>query len=224
MELSTPEKFLLLIHHPKKARYVVPEQKRNAGIAGGILLDLAMDEKIRLVDKKVKVLSRTTKISKAHNMALKKIADAPKERKAKCWVSRLAGSNSKYRHALLDDMARKRLVLLEDRRFLFIPYKTSRLLEPSKQAKLASGIREAILVKKEPDSEMAAILGLIEATKLYRIISKDRQEQKVIKARLREMLKDDAILKGVGQAIREMQAAVASSVAATTAATSAATS
>ena len=203
---------------------MVPEQKRNAGIAGGILLDLAREEKIKVVDKRIKVLSRATKTSQAHNLALKKIAGSNKEKKAKTWISNIASWNGKYRHALLEDMRRKRLIQVEKKKFLFIPYTKTRLLDRKKQTALAAELREVILQKKKLDSETAAILGLIEATRIYRIISKDRREQKEMKTRLREMLADDAILKGVGEAIREMQAAVAASVAATAAATSAATS
>jgi hypothetical protein len=221
MELSTAEKFILLILHPEKPRYIVPEQRRTAGLAGAVLLDLAMEERIDISDKRVKVKSQNTKLSAAHSIALRKIYQAKKEKKVKAWISHFTMWNRKIRMPLLDEMKKKRLIAIEKKRFLFIPYKRSRLLDRKKRDTLIREIREAILQKKAIDSEMSAILGLIEASKNHKVISNDREELKKIRAELKKILESDVISQGVIKVIREMQAAVTAAVASSTVAATA---
>jgi hypothetical protein len=212
MELSTAEKFILLVHHPAKARYLVAEQKRNAGIAGAMLLDLTLDKKIEIVDHRIRVRSHTTKISPAHILVLRKLTDSGREKKARSWISNLTLRGGKYRRILIENMQKKRILKLERKRFLFIPYIKTRLLNPKKHAELVKQIRSVILEKQQIDNEMSAILSLIDGTKTYRIISKERSELKAIKSRLKDVLKDDVISRDVDKVIKEMQAAVAIAV------------
>lgn len=78
MELNTAEKFLLIIMHPEKSRYLIPETKINPGLFGAILMDLSLEEKIEFKDKRIIAHSSYTKISEAHNILLSKISASKK--------------------------------------------------------------------------------------------------------------------------------------------------
>ena len=60
--------------HPEKPRYVIPEAAINPGLFGAIFVDLSIEGKIEFEDKRIKAKSSYTKISKAHNEILRKIA------------------------------------------------------------------------------------------------------------------------------------------------------
>ena len=50
---STAEKFLIIAHHPEKGGFLTSQTFIQYGIAGAILLDLTLGERISMVDKKL---------------------------------------------------------------------------------------------------------------------------------------------------------------------------
>jgi hypothetical protein len=122
MSLTVAEKFLILAHHPEKSKYVIPEQMRNAGLIGSILIDLSAEERIKIEDGKIFVKHTNTNLPEAHRLILQKIKHSSKPRKVKSWISRFAQVPGKYRKGLLVSLERKGILRLEHKRFLFIKY------------------------------------------------------------------------------------------------------
>jgi hypothetical protein len=85
------------------------------------------------------------------------------------------------------------------------------------KVEILDDITDTIHKKKTLNDEVASLLGIIDACKMYKLISKDKAERKTIKPVIKEMVKQDSISKEVQLVINEIQAA---SVAATTVATS----
>lgn len=211
MELNTAEKFLILVMHPKKARYVIPETAVNPGLFGSILVDLYLEEKIEFKDKRIISKSSYTKISKAHNMFLSKIAATKKKKRIKTWIANLAWNSRKYRHLILHDLALKGKIRLEDRRFLFIPYKSAFLIDINTRNSYLEDLKEILLNKQKIDSEKASLIGIIDACKIHRIITRDKESLKKIKENIKELVVQDSVSVEVRQVIREMQAAAIAS-------------
>jgi len=70
--------------------------------------------------------------------------------------------------------------------------------------------------KKPLNNEVASLLGIIDACKMYKVITKDKTELKSIKPVMQELVKQDSISKEVQLFIHEIQAAsVVTTVAAT---------
>ena len=66
-----------------------------------------------------------------------------------------------------------------------------------------------------------AIAGLIEACRMHRILSDDRDELKTIRTQLKKIIKESPVSDVVSQTIRQVQAAIISSVTAAIVASSA---
>ena len=87
MELSIAEKFLLIILHPQKSKYLISDQMINPGFFGAILADLAVEKKIEIQNKRIIAKSDYTKLSEAHNLILSKITTSRKTKRIKTWIS-----------------------------------------------------------------------------------------------------------------------------------------
>lgn len=208
MEKKIAEKFLLLALHPEKARYKIGSQHLSAGLIGAILFDLTLDKKLSIEGKFLKPLVSGVKADDAHGIILKKILEREKPRKIKNWVSRLNTKSRKYRFMIFEEMERKRLVSVERKKFLFIPYKVARLRDIKNRNRLMGDLRTLVLDKKRLNDENAALLSLAYACKMHKILGKNKEENKKIKTQLKDILNQSAISGEVDKVIKEMQAAV----------------
>ena len=221
MSLTVAEKFLILIHHPEKSKYVVMEQAMNAGLIGAILLDLSAEERIKITEGKVTVRHSSSRLPEPHRQILKKIQQSPKQKKAKSWISRFALSPGKYRKGILVSLERKGILRIERKRFLFIKYLRTYLIKTSLRNEMIQELRNVVFSNEKPDKEGAMMLGLVQACKMHKVICRSKEETKLSKTRLKEIIESDDIAREVDQVIREMQVAVITAIAASTVATTA---
>ncbi len=208
MNLNIAEKFLLLCFKPEKSGYVVSFTMLNAGMVGAILLDLAMDEKINIEGNMLITKGSRTDLSAVHHQILKKMADAWKPKKIRAWVSKFSHQGKKWRHPMMNVMQDKRLVKMEDKKFLVFPYKKAILTGTKERRDLAKHLHDIVTHSREIGDETASLLGLIHACGMHRVISKDRSELKQIRKKLKDILRNEPIAQGVDKVIRETQAAV----------------
>lgn len=221
--LSLAEKFLLLIHHPEKSRYLISEQMRNVGLIGALLLDLAYGKKMQVEGDKLSATASHTDLSATHQEVLSRLSAHERPKKIKRSISKLSGKSCKYRHALLASLEENGFLRIEHKKFLFIPYLRTYLLKHETRDALLREIRGVVFDDQNIRPENAALLGLVDACKMYKLICHDRNETKYCKARLKELVQEDAIARGVDKVIKAMQAALIATLAATTAATTATT-
>lgn len=210
--LNLTEKFILLAIHPDKVRYKISDQALNAGLIGAILLDLTKEDKLVISNKMLRAKSSYSTISTTHNQILSIVQQSEKERNIKRWIQKLSMKSGTYRKKVLEGLRDKGLIKIEYKKFLFIPYIKAHLIKKNEQVNLINQIREILIYSKKPDTEMASLLGMVEACKMYSIIGRNRSERKDFQKKLKEIIKSDLIASGVDQVIKEMQAAITAAI------------
>ncbi len=210
--LNLAEKFILLGMHPNKARYLISDQALIAGLTGAILLDLTMEGKLEIRDQMLHASTNKSNLSAIHTEILNTIYSFPKKRKIKIWIQRLSNKSQSRRKKIHEGLKSKGFVRIEYKRFLFIPYIKSYLIKKNERTKLIDEIRGILIYSKKPSAEMAPILGLVEAARMYRVIARNRREIKDFRKKLKEIIKSDLIASGVNQVLTEMQAAVTAAI------------
>ncbi len=210
--LNLAEKFIVLAMHPNKPRYLISDQAIIAGLTGAILLDLTLEGKLEIRNQILHAKSGNSQISATHAEYLNIIQTSTKERKIKHWIQKFTNKSQSRRKQIHEGLKSKGFVKIEYKRFLFIPYIKAYLIRKNERSKLIEEIRSILIYSKKPNAEMAPILGLIEAGKMYRVISKNRSEVKDFRKKLKEIMKSDLIASGVNQVITEMQAAVTAAI------------
>ena len=211
--LKTSEKFLILAHHPEKGRLVVSRQYFRYGLAGAILLDLCLDERIGFENGRITARPGNTPADPVKGEVLKMITDSARPRKTGYWVRKLAFLNTRYMKQIVAGLVSKRLVRIEDTKVLGIfPWSRTYLTESLTREKLIRQLRNDILVYRGDVNDSTALAGLIEACRMWRILSTDRDELKMIRSQIKRIIKDTPVAGAVGQTIRQVQAAIIASV------------
>lgn len=222
MDLNTAEKFLLLAQHPVKGRFIVSDTEISYGIIGAFLLDMSIDNRIGIEDKRLILKNDKRADSPVVSEIVTILGKSEKPRKIKYWIDKLARKSNNYKRSLQDGLERKGLIRIEHHKFLgLIPYRKCYLVESKMRDSLIRLLRECILFHKELNNENTVLLGLIEACRMHKILSSDREELKTIRKELKVIIKESPIAETVGETIKQVQIAIISSVAAATIATTA---
>lgn len=218
---NTAEKFLILIQHPDKNRFIVSDQIKNAGLIGSILLDLANSTNLEIKNGKLLIKSKDTDLSPTHSMILEQIHKSSRDRKIKTWIAKFSRKSRKIQKEILIGLQSKGIIKIHQKSFLGIKYYKTQLIDSSNRDSIIDEIRSIIFKDSIISKENALILGIIEACKMHKIIAKDKSELKICKRKLADIIESDAIAQGVDKVIKEMQAAIIGAVVASTVAVTA---
>ncbi len=214
-ELTIAETFVILAQHPDKGRYRISDIQLNYGLLGAIIFDLASDKTIEVSDDRfLKVLSEKQLdnyyISAFSDVVKKNIR---KQKRVKWWIKRIAQKANKIRKALLNGLQEKQLITIQQKRFLgLIPYRVAQLKDKSVQQSIIIDLRRIFRRERKVTEKDIALLCMIDACKMYKIIARDRKEAKSLQRVTHELVKDNVISVGIAKAIEEIQAAVTASV------------
>jgi len=210
---NTAEKFLLIAHHPERGRFLIQHIYLQYGIAGAILLDLTLEDRVDMVDKRLILKPAKVSADPLISDVAALMSQSVKPRRVDYWVRRLGRNHRKYKWQILKGLADKRIVRIEEKKFLgFIPYSKSYLIESYTRSNLIRQLRNEILAYRGSSDDNAALAGLVKACSMQRILSTDRDELKQIREQLKKMLSDSPVSDVVSQTIRQVHAAIMTSV------------
>ncbi len=223
-ELSLPEKFLILAHHPEKKRFRISEVHLKYGLVGALLLEMSADGSLELKEGRIVPGKQVQYSTPSLATVFKLISKQNSPGKIKYWIRRLSFKSKTLKWQILSDLEKKRIIRVEQLKFLgVLPYRRSHLLGKKVQYDLIREARAGIAQQGYVGNEELAILGLIQACRMQRILSRERTERKIIAKKLTASLKESPVAEGVDQTIRQVHAAILGAVAASGAAASAAT-
>lgn len=209
MNLSIPEKFLLLAQHPDKGRLIISGLQLQYGIIGALLLQMSVEERISIENDLLILKSGKGKPVPLIAEIEMLIRNSKKQRKLRYWVTKLARKSNKYKKAILENLASARIIRIEPRKFLgLIPYKNVYLVNRRLRNELVKQLKGSLMSKHELTNDKVVLLGLVEATKMYKIFASDSGELKQIKKTLKELIRENQIAGTVDKTIKEVQAAI----------------
>jgi len=187
------------------------------GIAGAVILELSLAERIDLADGRVRVTDPNPVGEALIDAALAGLA-ADKPRKPKATVERLAKG---IKGRALDDLAARGLLRLRREKALGIfPYR--RYLPGASSAGSDARFRlaSAVDLKRAGDARTAALASLVYALNMERIVLPDRKKSEVRKA-LKAISEGSWASEATRAAVQAAQAAVMAAITAATAASAA---
>ena len=212
MELNLPETLLILSLKSNKPGYLIPIEKLNPGLIGAIFIELSLKKIFEIKNKYLIIEKLPNKLKFPFDEIVERVYKSRREKKLKSWISMFSHKARRYRIFLLRDLEKKGVVRITKKRFLFIPYKSVSLIKKRVREDLINELRNVLLKGKEINNQSASILGLVQACKIQKALSKDKNELKNIKLKLKEILSNDIISQNVDQVIKEMQAAIIGAV------------
>ena len=210
---TTAEKFLLVAHHPDKGRFMMQRTYLQYGIAGAILLDMTISDRLEADGSKLSLKRASASTDPVMNDVVSLMSQSSKPRKAEYWIRKLGARYNKYLLQLLKGLAGKRLLRIEEKKFLgLIPYRKSYLLESYTRSNLVLQLKNEIIAYRGVPGDNLALAGMIEACRMQRILTTDRDELKQIKTQLKRMIKENPVADAVAQTVSQVEAAVIASI------------
>jgi hypothetical protein len=223
MERSVAELFVILALNPEKGRVTLDSIHFRYSLTGAILMDYLAGDEFRVEDKRV-VPSLRINDDAIHMLFAERMLKSTRNRKISYWIGRLTNKSRFIFSEMTKSLERQRIIQIEQKKFLNIfPYKRYWFLNISLRENLIEEIRDILIRGKQPDKKQLMLLGIIDASRAYRIIAKERGEARQLRKINTELLKSDVMASEINKAIKEVQAAIISSVSAASAAASAAT-
>lgn len=218
------ELLLLALNDETGAVHSSASMALDFGLAGALLMELALNDRLDTDGKKLAVADRRPLGNPILDDALRAIAESPTQRTPQDWVNRLSRALGGLRQRLLDDLvANGTLERREGRLLLIFPVTRYPEHDGRIEDDLRAALDRVLLENQEPDQRTALLVRLIKSCELISVLY-GRERRKMVKARIDELAAREIYGQAVDQAIQGAQAAVnAAIIASTVAATSAST-
>ncbi|MFW6095987.1 MAG: GOLPH3/VPS74 family protein [Bacteroidota bacterium] len=209
MELNLIESFLLLALDSKKGKFLTDPLAINHGLAGAILMKLAIVNKIEIKKRRVYVVDNTPLGVDYIDRMLSYIYSSRKNRKVKYWVNRLASKWREMRIDLFDSLIHKGILTRERRKFLgLFPYTIYPVEDLTPVLELHNKLRRIVDGEEKVNAKSLMLFSLLESTKLTRVLFSSRSEYKKGKKRIDELTKDFDTSSFIHVTIKEVCAVV----------------
>lgn len=216
MSLDLLEEYLLIALDDSKGQFVIDSTHLHYGLAGAILLELAIREKVTIQGDYVRVNDSATVTEVALNKALEYLKEKAKSVKVKDVINAFAKQAGEFKQDVLQRLINKGILKKEEAKILWIipnnKYPTSNL---SPENKVRERLKAVMLdgAKSEPRDIM--LLSLIDVSDLTKEAFRDKEDYKKVKKKIKEVTSDIQISGAINKSIREIQAAIMIAVMAT---------
>jgi hypothetical protein len=218
METSVTSQFIVLALHPEKGRKMMDNTHFRYTLIGSVLMDLLENEEISLNNKRL-IPSFRKNGEIVHDMILDKIGTQGKPKRISFWIRQLSIKSRFIFIETINLLINKGIYRHERRYFLNIfPYSRYFLTESSIRTGIIDGIRNVILHEKVATRRQIMLIGLINASRSWNILVKEKGERWMLRRKCNEFMKSDADFSEIDQTIKEIQTAIITSIIASTAA------
>lgn len=208
--LRFAEEVMLLLLNDEDGRFVrVPDWSLSYALAGGVLMDLALEDRIDTDLERLVLVNDTPVGDDLLDPTLADIVQAEDKRDARFWVERTAAWSDEIRERALGRLVARGILEARDDRFLWV-FRARRypLVDGKAEREVKLRIMEVLFSNELPNPRDVVIICLADACGLLRrLLSKN--EMQAALARIDQVRKLDLIGQATTQAIRDIELSLA---------------
>ena len=212
--LRFPEELMLLMLDDENGKFArVPDRLLRYALAGGVLMDLALEDRIDTDLEKLILVNPEPLEDSLLDPTLADISQATETHDARFWVERTARLSAEaIRHKALNRLVDRGILECRDDRFLWV-FQARRYpaIDGTAEREVKLRIMEILFSDQVPLPRDVVIIGLVHACDLFRQILSDRELANVA-ARIDEVRQLDLIGRAVSQAIVDIELSIALAV------------
>ena len=209
--LRFPEELMLLILDDEDGRFArVPDRQLRYALAGGVLMDLALENRIDTDLKQLMLVDSTPLGDDLLDPTLADIAAATETHDARFWVERTAlRSAEAIREAALDRLVERGILQRQEDRFLWV-FRSRRYpaIDDRVEREVKLRIMEILFSDEIPTPRDVVIIGLAHACNLFEQILSAREVEHIA-PRIDEVRRLDLISQAMSQAISDIEVSLA---------------
>ena len=212
--LRFPEELMLLMLDDENGTFArVPDRLLRYALAGGVLMDLALEDRIDTDLEKLILVSSEPLKDSLLDPTLADIAQATETHDARFWVERTARLSAEaIRREALNRLVDRGILECRDDRFLWV-FRARRYpaIDGTAEREVKLRIMEILFSDLVPLPRDVVIIGLAHACDLFRQILSDRELANVA-TRIDEVRQLDLISRAMSQAILDIELSIALAV------------
>jgi len=204
MNLNLIDQLTLLALDDEKGTFVTESTAYSYAIAGAVIMELALEERIDLSGEKVVVKDKSKTGDKIIDACFQAIIESKKERKVKSWVDRLGNSANKIRRDTIDKLIDNRILEKKENKILWIfSYNKYPAQNPRPENHLRRRLYDIIVNSHQPNLKEVMLLNLIESCSLGKEVF-GKEQVKTFKKRLKAINEYDHLGDSIGKSIKEI--------------------
>ena len=185
--ISLSEKLYLLSIHPQKGGIVsAAHTASDYVIAGSLFLELYLLHNIRFERKRIVLLNSKSE-NKIHEFLLEKIARTDRNLKVGRWFNKFYFSLKHLREIIQQNLSDKRIIRLQERRFLFIKWKSPVIMNHQVVSHLLDEV-DKIVFKGTDLEEDTILISMLQPAGLMRRVFSLKERRTEAKKRITEMM------------------------------------
>ena len=204
---------MLLILDDENGKFArVPDRLMRYALAGGVLMDLALENRIDTDLKNLILVDSTPVQDSLLDPTLADIAQATDTKDARFWVERTALRADEIREVALNRLVEQGILQREEDRFLWV-FQSRRypIVDNTAEREVKLRIMEVLFSDQIPDPRDVVIIGLAHACDIFTEILSARELARVAD-RIDQVRKLDLIGQAMSQAITDIELSLALAV------------
>ena len=211
--LRFAEELMLLILDDENGRFArVPDRLMRYALAGGVLMDLALENRIDTDLEKLILVDSTRVRDSLLDPTLADIAQLNETKDARFWVERTALRADTIREEALNRLVERGILNREEDRFLWvIQGRRYPVVDNTAEREVKLRIMEVLFSDQIPDPRDVVIIGLAHACDIFKEILSPRELARVAD-RIDQVRKLDLIGQAMSQAITDIELSLALAV------------
>ena len=213
MMLRFAEEVLLLLLHDDNGKFArVPEWSLRYALGGGVLMDLALQNRIDTDLEKLVLIDPTPVGDSLLDPLLEEIAGAKESHDARYWVEVSAGRAWEIREEALSRLVERGILEQREDRFLWVlSSRRYPVIDGKAERELKLRIMEVLFSDALPDPRDIVIICLADACGIFKELLAER-ELDLVAERIGQVRKMDLIGQAVSSAIWDIETAVAAAM------------
>ena len=211
--LRFAEELMLLILDDENGKFArVPDRLMRYALAGGVLMDLALENRIDTDLKNLILVDSTPVGDSLLDPTLADIAQATDTKDARFWVERTALRADTIREEALNRLIEQGILKREEDRFMWV-FQARRypIVDNTAEREVKLRIMEVLFSDQIPDPRDVVIIGLAHACDIFKEILSPRELARVAD-RIDQVRKLDLIGQAMSQAITDIELSLALAV------------
>ena len=208
--LTLGEELLILsIEDGKGALTPFTSETLRYGLAGAILADLVLQEKVTLEKSRLALVDLTSTGDPILDEVIDALAKENKPRKVIHWINSMG--SKKITRRIFHHLSEKGVLRSEEHRYTWvIPYEANSLMNASAKYWLKTRLRKVVLAGEEPELRTLLLLSLLKASRLLNLVF-TRDERLEAGRQVGELVKGETIGEAVAHVIKKTETAASSS-------------
>ena len=208
--LRFPEEIILLLLDDEGGNFVrVPEWSMQCALAGAVLMDLALENRIDTDPNQLILVDSTPVGDDLLDPTLARIAEATEAHDTRFWIQDTAQRAHQIRERVLERLVNHGILHVRDDSFLWV-FQSRRypVVDGKADREVKLRILEVLFSDEIPDPRDIVIVCLAEACGIFRELL-SRRELEHATARIEQVRKLDLIGQAVSQAVWDIETSLA---------------